>query len=310
MNKRQFINSVLEVASTATLTSVLIAPVALRNLFFPIKPYYFETAGCRFLFLGGIHGQGGYFSQTLRIPSDTLLDACFLETGTLNYLDLGEKFPQLEHNLSREQIYSELYPYLRKSNTPRLYGDLPLTLVNAGVPDMVLSGVVGTVAALQVASRRELLQKIGWGLLASWGLGKVAVDGTLCAVPEVFRGEKTRHLREMGAFLQLSHPLDTLINLRGVVIAKKLLMYGEALKAKGVDEPTIGIAAGLGHELISESLRLGPQFCLDYLGLYHPFLEKAYGKKITEYLPSLWEVRNDNNQILVDQEIKRGVERG
>ena len=64
----------------------------------------------------------------------------------------------------------------------------------------------------------------------------------------------------MGIAAEIAHPEDLSLLFRNAVIADKLLFYAQQLKQQGIEEPTIALAMGEGHELISEYLKHGKTF--------------------------------------------------
>ncbi|MBI4157846.1 hypothetical protein HY502_03295, partial [Candidatus Woesebacteria bacterium] len=202
--------------------------------------------------------------------------------GPYSEADTDRYLLRFEDNESYNGWGKELFPILTEKKIPILLGDLQEKALLQKAESMllnfteILGGVGGVAMTLSegsggVLTRKAFLKKAGGTLLSIWGFSGLAGEVLGNSLRDLTSLPWVNDLRKMAAFTEFSHPEDIVVNFRNALIAEKLLYYSEIKKAELGRKPNIAVIMGLGHELMSEYLRAGREFCQNYLSLYPDF---------------------------------------
>ncbi|MBI2039774.1 hypothetical protein HYT18_01755 [Candidatus Microgenomates bacterium] len=342
MNRRAFLKSsisaVVGTASVVARNTPFLTPPAINILTrlteprqekdSPVYPEEISTRDADFVIWQSLHSKDG-FRQHLMLPKEHhFSDGLFLEIGMNGYLGVSDKSSEeVEVTVRRDRLIEEVIPngeFKRKLNED----NIPIILADIPVPaSLILSrnifkeaywglAVYGALIALDNPSnkidRREsfgFAKRLFWGAVALWSLPAIIKD-ELYKWQELLREPWAEQARKMLFFVEIAHPEDLIMTHTNALVAYKALRYVEeerGSKMLGMEKPNFGFLYGR-HMSISEWLRQGKNFCLDYLSNYpKEFLEMAFGKRYEMYYPRSVILEANGEQVREFSELKEKI---
>lgn len=306
-----------------TIGGEILSLAPILNLDKEIAPYEVKTPNANFIQFFGTHGgKLGSLPITLkrnRLPIEKIEsyspDAIFTE-GLFVYDSLyktnSSVWPIEYFQKHLSGTWNEdLLPLLLEKEIPLICGDLQ-NKNELAIWESVAIGQAASVSAIAAGfwlekifdgtmTRGEFLQKVGAAALLLWGLTGVGAKAAASSLPKIESALWRESLRSMATFAEFTHPEHVIRNFRNAMIAEKLLYYAEA-KSQGLRRRlNIPVIMGFGHELLSEYLKRGRAFCVDYLKLYpEGFIKHLYGKNLERQFATILEFNPSENHISVN----------
>lgn len=307
----------------ATIGGEILSITPLNNFDREISPYEIKTPNANFIQFFGTHGgKLGPLPITLerdRLPVEEIKrynpDVIFAE-GLYVYDSVYESSRSVWaidyfHKFLSGSWNEDLLPFLSERKIPLISGDLR----NANELALWESIAIGEAAPLAAVAggfwlekileeemtRGEFLQKIGAAAFLLWGLTGVGGKVITSSLPKAENTSWIEELRKMATFAEFTHPEHVVRNFRNAMIAEKLLYYAEVKSQEFRRKLNIPIIMGAGHALLSEYLRRGRTFCIDYLKLYPEGLIKhLYGKNLERQFATILEFKPEENHVSIN----------